>query len=506
MELRVDNGAILAYRRLNYRPWYALAEFVDNSIDSYLRPNNHSLLSSVFAQTNSRLEVEIDYSRDDDLLRISDNSIGMTAAELEAALVIGSPPPITAGLSEFGMGMKTSAIWFADQIRILTEKYGDTSETAVTLNVPEFVQGNRSHEVRSMKKPEKAHYTVVELTDLKRRLGPSAFSKTSVFLGSIYREYVRDGVVNLTINGQSVDPPPSRNDNAFILRSDGSPLVIPVDVDIKGRRVPGWIGVLRPGFTGRSHAGFALLRNRRAVKGWVDSWRPEEIFGDARNDTLNQRLAGELTMDAFRASHTKDAIDWEDDDEYELGKKLKDLCLEYDMLREAKRRTRTDKDSEEDDREKQEAINVLQRQLSDDRVEDAIQILDVPTPELTRVQNQPLQDVLDEAEDQGVLPIASWKMGNERFARLYLVNLSPNDPYFEFEVLASRDLKIVLNDSHPALSYLGTAEARLAHYHHVVIEAIAEWQCAQQSAEIHPATIRLMKDRLFRSVAEVESD
>jgi L-cysteine:1D-myo-inositol 2-amino-2-deoxy-alpha-D-glucopyranoside ligase len=44
----------------------------------------------------------------------------------------------------------------------------------------------------------------------------------------------------------------------------------------------------------------------------LDSWRPFEIFGDARNDQLNQRIAGELIMDQFTASHTKDGIDWED--------------------------------------------------------------------------------------------------------------------------------------------------------------------------------------------------
>lgn len=506
MELKVENGAILAYRRLSYRPWFAIAEFVDNSIDSYLREENRTLLDSEFAKKGEKLEVEILYLKDEDLLRIVDNSIGMSEEELSMALVIGTPPMRSAGLSEFGMGMKTSAIWFADRIEIRTKKLGETQAVSVVIDVQKFVSGERELEVRRSPKAPDDHYTHIELSGLKRRIGQSAFNKTTTFLGSIYREYLRDEVVHLVVNGGDVEPPPSRDDDAFMRRSDGSQLVIDIDVEVNGKRVTGWIGVLRSGFTGRANAGFTLLRNRRAVRAWVDSWRPEEIFGEARNDTKNQRITGELNLDSFRASHTKDAIDWEDDDEHELGEKLKKVCADFDLLREAVKKTSGRDRTEEGERERQEALDLLRGQMTDGRVTDVITILDVPTPELTRVQNQPLNEVLSSAEELGVEPVAIWKIGHERFARLYEVDLSVNDPYFEFEVMANRDLKIVVNSSHPALTLLDTAEGRLAHYHHVVIEALAEWHCAQQEAEIVPSSIRLMKDKLFRTVAEVEVD
>lgn len=502
MKLKMDNGAILAYQRLSYRPWYAIAEFVDNAIDSYLRPANKEILDEAFQRDGCSLEIEVSYDRQARTLRIDDNSIGMSAEDLEEALVIGSPPRSPWGLSEFGMGMKTAAIWFADEIEIRSKKLGEDYEVRVTIDVQKFAQGDDElTPSRSPKAPE-LHYTVIQLNRLKRRLGASALDKTQAYLGSIYREFLRNGEFELTVDGTDVELPPSRSDDAFMMRSDGTPLVIDVNLDVNGKPVSGWVGVLRPGFTGRSKAGFALLRHRRAVNGWIDSWRPHEIFGDARNDTLNQRLAGELFVDGFRASHTKDAIDWVDDDEEALGEALDKLCRQYNLLIEAKKRTGSTQRTEEEERQHLEALEYLRSQLNDKRVSDVITILDVPTPDLVRVQTEPLQRIISEADGIGMEPVLSWPVSHQHSAHLYEVELSPNDPYFYFDVMHDRDLKVVVNKAHPALSLLGSPEARLAHYHHVVLEAIAEWQVAQQRAEIRPESIRLMKDRLFRSVAD----
>lgn len=502
MRLKVDNGAILAYQRLSYRLWYALAEFVDNSIDSYLRGDNQEILDEVFKREGTRLEVEVSYDRNSRALRIDDNSIGMSSEELEKALVIGSPPSVTAGLSEFGMGMKTSAIWFTDMIEIRTKKLGEDHETRVTIDVNRFAAGFDDLKVVKTPKSPEAHYTVIQLENVKRRLSATSLTKTKQYLGSIFRDFLRNEVFGLTIDGETVMVPPSRDEDAFMRRSDGTPFVIDVNLDVNGKPVNGWVGILKPGFTGRNQAGFALLRHRRAVNGWIDSWRPEEIFGDSRNDLLNQRLTGELYLDAFRSSHTKDAIDWKDDDEEVLGAELEKLCKQYNLLLEAKKKTRNNERSEQQEREHQEALEQLNKQLNDKRVSDVIAFLDVPTPDLAWVQAEPLNRIIEEAEGLGIEPVSSWRIGAERMAYLYEVDLSPNDPYFEYEVQANSDLKVVVNGSHPALQFLDSAEARLAHYHHVVLEAIAEWQVAQQRGEVQPQSIRLMKDRLFRSVAE----
>jgi len=496
MKLRLGNAVILAYRRLPYKAWYAIAEFVDNSTDAYFRDANRPLLDAAFLKDGERLEVEVTFDRKERLLRITDNSMGMDLAELEAAMVIGEPPTISAGRSEYGMGMKTAAIWFANEIEIRTKKLGASEEYRTTINVEKFAKGEDDLDVKTAPKPIDLHYTIIELKDIRRGLGDSALRKAKDFLGSIYRKDLRENTLRLVVNGDEVKPPTSRDDDAFLTRTDGSKLVVDVSLDINGKPVTGWIGVLKPGSSGRSNAGFALLRHGRTVRGWLDSWRPEEIFGDARNDLLNQRVAGELELNSFSASHTKDAIDWDGDEEELLGTALKKKADEYGLLKEAKRKVgRSIGESAIEDAEAQAQ---LEAQLTSDRLQDAIEILDVPKPEVADLSQRELLDAADTAD-----AVAHWPMPGKRTAYLFELDLSPNDPYYTYEVMKSSDLRIVINASHPAYSILDTAEAKLAHYHHVVFDAVAEYLCHMQQEPVNPSSIRQIKDRLFRTVTEV---
>jgi len=502
MTLRIGNAAILAYRRLPYRPWYAIAEFVDNSTDAYYRGENRKILDEILNKEGKKLSVEVDYNKQDGTLFISDNSMGMSLEELDRALIIGEKPLITSGRSEFGMGMKTAAIWFADIISIRTKKLGEKFEYGVKIDIQKFVQGIDDLETSQIAKDPGLHYTHIELSGLQRKIGDLTFKKTAEFLGSIYRQDLRNKQLELTINANQVKPPTSREDDSFVKRTDGSKALIEINnLQINDKSVSGWVGVLAPGFTGRSYAGFALIRHGRTVKGYLDSWRPEEIFGDARNDTLNQRIAGELIMDNFSASHTKDAIDWESDDEEILGKKLKEICIEYDLLRLAKKKTRG-VENEDSQREANEAHAQLIAQLQNQKVQDTIKLLDVPSPELAKLKS----DVLIDSAD-GSIPVGEWIIdASGRKAKLYEISLSPNDPYYEFEILHNADLRIVINSDHPAASLLDSAEARLAHYHHVLLDAISEWKCMQMDSPMEPSSMRIMKDHLFRAIGTIDQE
>jgi hypothetical protein len=505
MKLVLGNSAILAYRRLPYRLWYAIAEFVDNSTDAYLRGNNKILLDEQFDKTGEVFSVEIDFDRDNKTLRIFDNSMGMNESELESALIIGEKPNVTAGRSEFGMGMKTAAIWFADFIEIKTKKLGEDKELRVIIDIQKFIRGDDEMKLQSTPKPRDEHYTFIELSGLQRIIRGPSLEKTREFLGSIYREDLRKKLMKLTVVAKEVTPPTSQNDDAFMVRDDGTKVLVEINnLQINDKVVSGWVGVLRPGFTGRSYAGFSLIRYGRAVRGWLDSWKPEEIFGDARNDKINQRVTGELIMNDFNASHTKDSIDWEQDDEQKLGEALLDICKQYGILLYAKKNTRG-AGNEDTEREKLEAQHMFQAQLLNKKVGDAIRMLDVPTPELAKFATA----VLIEAADQ-TTPIGLWPMDsdvNGKVAKLYEIEMSPNDPYYEFEVLSNQDLRVILNSAHPANSlHDDSAEARLNHYHHVALDAIAEWKCTQMNSPLEPSSIRLMKDRLFRVIGEISAD
>ena len=49
----------------------------------------------------------------------------------------------------------------------------------------------------------------------------------------------------------------------------------------------------------------------------------------AVNDLINQRFVGEIHLDEFSVSHTKDDIQWENDEEEKVEAKLKEECSDF---------------------------------------------------------------------------------------------------------------------------------------------------------------------------------
>src|SRR3954464_8255551 len=123
VNMQIGLEVIRSYRRLAYTPWYALAEFVDNSTQSYR--DNKDILNAAYEKEHSQLCIKISYDRDADILVIRDNAMGMSLAQLRRALQIGRAPSSTAGLSQFGLGLKTAACWFGDKWSVKTKKLGE---------------------------------------------------------------------------------------------------------------------------------------------------------------------------------------------------------------------------------------------------------------------------------------------------------------------------------------------------------------------------------------------
>ncbi len=92
-----------------------------------------------------------------------------------------------------------------------------------------------------------------------------------------------------------------------------------IDLDFGGnQRITGFAALREVGST--PLAGFALFRRDRLVEGSLDeSYRPSYVFKQT-NSYPYQRLFGELHVEGFEVSHTKDGFRWE---EYE------DIFLEY---------------------------------------------------------------------------------------------------------------------------------------------------------------------------------
>src|SRR5690606_7542962 len=73
--------------------------------------------------------------------------------------------------------------------------------------------------------------------------------------------------------------------------------------------------------------GFSVFRRGRLIEGSVgEAYRHRAIFG-AHNSFASQRVVGELYVEGFDVTHTKDGIQWGDDEDglaYQIRVQLED--------------------------------------------------------------------------------------------------------------------------------------------------------------------------------------
>jgi hypothetical protein len=313
VNIRPEVSILAVLRHLNYRPWFAIAEFVDNALQSFL--SNRDALAAVDGpDAKLRVVIELDTSADGRIV-VRDNAAGIAVRDYARAFKPAEVPPDRSGLSEFGMGMKSAACWLASEWTVRTTALGEDVERTVSFDVSAIIQ-QRLEElaIQSRPAPIGAHYTEIVLSGLHKVPQGRTIAKIKEHLASIYRVFLRDGVMELTYCG---DPLTYEEPPILCAPYYRTPAAAPVlwrkqiDFDFgQGQRARGFAGLRERASV--SGAGFALFRRNRLIQGSADEgYRPEAIFGKS-NSYRYQRLFGELHLEGFEVSHTKDGFRWEE--------------------------------------------------------------------------------------------------------------------------------------------------------------------------------------------------
>lgn len=316
VNIRPEVNMLSVLRHLNYRPWFALAEFVDNAIQSYIS-NREKLQDGDDVVAPLRVTVNID-PEGIGQITITDDAAGIALRDFPRAFRPAQVPPDRNGLSEFGMGMKSAACWFAKKWSVRTKAYGENVERIVKFDIDEIVEdGIEELTIAEVPSQPLRHYTVIELSDLCHVPKKRTIGKIKEHLASIYRTFLRDKTLTLTFGRDELT-----FEETPILRAAPyrEPPTMPIEwrksieMDLGGsHKVTGFAALREVGST--THAGFALFRRGRLIEGSADeSYRPEQIFGKSNSYTY-QRLFGELHLSGFDVSHTKDGFRWEEHEE-----------------------------------------------------------------------------------------------------------------------------------------------------------------------------------------------
>ncbi len=316
VNIRPGVSVLSVLRHLNYKPWFAMAEFVDNSIQSYLT-HRDDLVALHGANFRLRVSIELrDAPRP--CITIRDNAAGIAWSDYARAFRAAEAPNDRSGLSEFGMGMKSAACWFAPRWRVRTKALGETIERTIEFDIDKIIH-DKIDELAITERPAEAneHYTEITLLDLHHRPAGRTLGKIKDHLADIYRVFIRENRLRLEFDGRPLVPEsPEVLLAAFFKNPEDESRVWRKDVDFDfgdGLRVHGFAGIRAVGSTQR--AGFALMRRNRLIQGSADEgYRPEQIFGNT-NSYRFQRLFGELHLEGFSVSHTKDGFQWDENEE-----------------------------------------------------------------------------------------------------------------------------------------------------------------------------------------------
>lgn len=316
VNIRPGVGFLSLLPHLNYKPWFALAEFVDNSLQSYLSYRNE--LEKIEGEgCKLKVYVELD-ATDDGRIIIRDNAAGIHEQDYSRAFRPAALPPDRSGLSEFGIGMKSAACWFADYWMVRTSALGENIERTVAFDTKTIVRDDVEDVIVDERSAcPNTHYTEIVLTKLEKFPKGKTIGKIKEHLTSIYRMFLRESMLELYFDGESlVYQEPSILIAPFYKRPSEETYEWRKEVNFDfglGFRAHGFAALRETGST--SHAGFALFRRNRLIQGsGEETYRPASIF-ERPNSFTYQRLFGEFHLEGFGVSHTKDGFQWEEHEE-----------------------------------------------------------------------------------------------------------------------------------------------------------------------------------------------
>ena len=320
IQIRPGVGILSVLSHLNYKPWFAIAEFVDNAIQSFL--DYRKEIECVDGNdAKLRVAIELDSSEGGRLV-VRDNAAGIHEADYPYAFRPAEVPANTSGLSEFGMGMKSAACWFSPDWIVRTTALGELEEKTVHFDISQIVEDNLEElTVESRPSQPNAHFTEIILSNLHKPPQGRTVGKIREHLASIYRVFIRDGLLELRFGDEVLSYSQPRILCApFHEKASETPRLWRKEIDFDfgtGLRARGFAALRETAST--SHAGFALFRRNRLIQGSADEgYRPKLIFRNPNSYTY-QRLFGELHLEGFDVSHTKDGFQWNENEDPFLG-------------------------------------------------------------------------------------------------------------------------------------------------------------------------------------------
>lgn len=234
----------------------------------------------------------------------------------------------------------------------------------------------------------------------------------------------------------------------------------------------------------------------RSVFGGVDE--------EGSNTLVSQRLTGELILDGFEVSHTKDDIVWQDDEEERLEEFLIEKTLELKRFATTMRKGGGAKKAWDKERLK-EIMQEAKEEFSSVEFRDVVTEAALPPLKVIQQSNQKQAQALSKDEMFLELP----DVGDGIQVHVGLQDRSDNDPHLTF-VPEQNGITVIINQQHPYLADIDSQERVKEIIFQYVYDAVAEFRVGKRLGRIEPDAVRKLKDQLLRSkiqhIENIESE
>lgn len=300
-------------RHLNYEIESALAEFIDNSIQSFIE--NNTFLSGP-------LNISITIDTINQTITIEDNAAGITREAFQRAIKLGTKIGETHqsdSLSVYGIGMKTAALWFSDQWRVITSAMNTPEELSFAFNLHKIhASGSAIANVITSPAASELHFTRIVLHNHNRAEDRVHYQERVIpFILETFHRFLEFTNIEFFFDGELLHPTKKKfqldlpEELLYPVISKQSEVVenklvrwkTDIDLEFRGHTVKGFIMLRKVG--SYKQPGIRLFRNNRVIEGTTITPNiPANLLGTS-NKYGAQRIYGELSLDEFPVDFMK---------------------------------------------------------------------------------------------------------------------------------------------------------------------------------------------------------
>jgi hypothetical protein len=521
--LSSDIGVIRTFKFIQNKAHFALGEFVDNSIQSYV--DNKDQLESQIQDYKPRIEITTNRNQ----IVIRDNCAGISEDDEERAFLVAAPNPNIAGIGTFGMGMKVSACWFSDNWEVETKNINENLVKKFTVDVNKILKTGESSIGPTVQKRDCEPYTeIIIKKPFKGRITSANSRNIKDYLSDIYRWFLFDGVIDILYNGERIEfDPPKYKTLPYVDDKNGESYEwvtkIP-DLDL-GDGLKAWgVAYLRNIGNISNQRGFGIFWKNRLVTGSAgDPWMPSKSDFDTKeevdrysiylgsNNAINQRLEGWLHISPeFEVPSTKNGVLWHGKDLI-LMEQLKSYLSQcelvgvpdkkFNIFRQAKKGAWTKNKTPDLD------IDEIDKEFDDEAIDEIKgEGEEIIIPEtLVDVSPDPEEEIIRQSDSI----VKIFRMGDSKLETTIDIIRDQHAPFYEVingpdgnALSISRKMRIKVNTQHPfVLKYFNQGDGALEREGLIKLAyalVIAEVKARDNSSD--PIAVRRFLNDILREV------